>query len=103
MQSWRACSGPCKAGHVALIKAPAPRFPPADFMLRPRQTVTLNVPLHRPGAEGKKAKNRAAGARTSESKGECRGAGLLAGPAACAEQVPAACCTRLSSLHRLHL
>lgn len=54
----------------------------ADFMLRPRQTVTLNVPLHRPGAEGKKAKNRAAGARTSESKAPSSAAsGNGAGPA----------------------
>lgn len=42
---------------------------PADFMQRPHQPVTLNIPLHRPGAEGKKAKSRTAGARTSDSQG----------------------------------
>ncbi|KAI7835754.1 hypothetical protein COHA_010332, partial [Chlorella ohadii] len=40
----------------------------ADFMARPHQAVTLNVPLHRPGAEGKKVKNRAPSARVSESQ-----------------------------------
>jgi hypothetical protein len=40
----------------------------ADFMQRPHQTVTLKVLLHRPGGEGKKAKNRTASARVTESQ-----------------------------------
>ncbi len=52
------------------LSLPPPCTP--DFMARPHQAVTLNVPLHRPGAEGKKVKNRAPSARVSESQGAMR-------------------------------
>lgn len=57
----------------------------AEFIANPRKTVKLELPLHRPGAEGKKAKQRASTtAQPSASQGAAAGArGARRGRLAC--------------------